>query len=146
MLALCAQRYGFRDSKYLPHIVEFHYRLITFDKCVLLSILILSSSTSHDPHVPTAVWICHVIVYHLTVACTDSIGCSNVNYQVSIHVYAPVFFYQPAACEAHGRLVLRLLCCFRVCIYICVSALITCAIITSLTLLPCDLTLVDFSN
>ena len=31
-------------------------------------------------------------------------------------------------------------------IYVCASALITCAIITSRTLLPCDLTLVDFSN
>jgi len=37
--------------------------------------------------------------------------------------------------------VLRLLCGFRVCIYICASALITCAIITSRTLLPCDLTM-----
>ena len=41
---------------------------------------------------------------------------------------------------ARGRLVLRLLCVFRVCLYICASALITCAIITSRTLLPCDLT------
>jgi len=31
-------------------------------------------------------------------------------------------------------------------IYICASALITCTIITSRTLLPCDLTLVDFGN
>jgi len=38
-----------------------------------------------------------------------------------------------------GRLVLRLLRVFRVCIYICASALITCAIIMSRTLLPCDL-------
>ena len=29
---------------------------------------------------------------------------------------------------------------------VCASALITCAIITSRTLLPCDLTLVDFGN
>ena len=52
--------------------------------------------------------------------------------------------YQPAARFARGRLVLRLLCGFCVCIYIyvCASALITCAIITSHTLLPCDLTLV----
>jgi len=28
-------------------------------------------------------------------------------------------FYQPAACFACGQLVLRLLCVFRVCIYIC---------------------------
>ena len=43
----------------------------------------------------------------------------------------------------HGQLVLRLLCIFRVCwyiyIFICVSTLIMCAIITSRTLLPCDL-------
>ena len=31
-------------------------------------------------------------------------------------------------------------------LYICASALITCTIITSHTLLPCDLTLVDFGN
>ena len=31
-------------------------------------------------------------------------------------------------------------------LYICASAIITCAIITSHTLLPCDLTLVDFGN
>ena len=31
------------------------------------------------------------------------------------------------------------------CLYLCVSALITCAIITSRTLLPCDLTLVDLA-
>jgi len=39
----------------------------------------------------------------------------------------------------HGWLVLRLLCIFRVCMYLCASVLITCAIITSRTLLPCDL-------
>ena len=50
------------------------------------------------------------------------------------------YFYQPAAREAHSRLVLRLLCGFRVCIYVCASALITCAIITSRILLPCDRT------
>jgi len=49
-------------------------------------------------------------------------------------------FYQPATHKAHGWLVLRLLCSFRICWYICASALITCAIITSRTLLPCDLT------
>jgi len=58
--------------------------------------------------------------------------------------------YQPAARKARGRLVLRLLCRFCICISvylcICASALITCAIITSHTLLPCDLTLVDFGN
>jgi len=32
-------------------------------------------------------------------------------------------FYQPAVREARGRLVLRLLCGFRVCIYICASTL-----------------------
>ena len=32
---------------------------------------------------------------------------------------ACISFYQPAAHEVHGRLVLRLLCGFRVCIYIC---------------------------
>ena len=57
-----------------------------------------------------------------------------------------ITFYQPATHEARGRLVLRLLCCFRVCIYICESALITCAIITSCTLLPRDLTSVDFGS
>ena len=31
-------------------------------------------------------------------------------------------------------------------LYVCASALITCAIITSRTLLPCNLTLVDFGN
>ena len=53
-----------------------------------------------------------------------------------------------------GQLVLGFLCIFRVCwyiyiyiyIYICASALITCAIIMSRTLLPCDLTSVDFGN
>ena len=59
-------------------------------------------------------------------------------------------YYQLAAHEVRGRLVLRLLCRFRVCISvylcICASALITCAIITSRTLLPCDLTLVDLGN
>ena len=55
-------------------------------------------------------------------------------------------FYQPAARKVRGRLVLRLLYCFRVCIYMCASALITCTIITSRTLLPCDLTLVNFGN
>jgi len=35
---------------------------------------------------------------------------------------------------------LRLLCGFCICSYICASALITCAIITSRTLLPCNLT------
>ena len=49
-------------------------------------------------------------------------------------------FYQPATREACGQLVLRLLCVFHVCICLCVSALITCAIITSRKLLPCDLT------
>ena len=59
------------------------------------------------------------------------------------------YFYQPATREARGQMVLRLLCGFRVCwyvytyIYIYASALITCAIITSRTLLPCDLTSVD---
>jgi len=58
------------------------------------------------------------------------------------------YFYQPAVRFACGWLVLRLLCGFhfRWYIYICASALITCAIITSRTLLPCDLTLVDFRN
>jgi len=49
-------------------------------------------------------------------------------------------FYQPAARGMRGRLVLRLLCVFRVCIYLCASVLIMCTIITSRTLLPCDLT------
>jgi len=45
------------------------------------------------------------------------------------------YFYQPAEREARGRLVLRLLCRFRAAAaYICASALITCAIITSRTL------------
>ena len=56
-------------------------------------------------------------------------------------------FYQPAV---RGWLVLRLLCGFHVCmyiyVYVCASALITCAIIISCTLLPCDLTLVEFCN
>jgi len=46
-------------------------------------------------------------------------------------------FYQRATCFARGRLVLRLLCGFRVCMCI---TLIMCTIITSYTLLPCDLT------
>ena len=46
-------------------------------------------------------------------------------------------FHQPAACKVRSRLVLKLLCVFHVC----ASALITCTIITSCTLLPCDLTL-----
>jgi len=41
----------------------------------------------------------------------------------------------PAGCEVQGQLVLRLLCVFHVCIYICVSVLITCTIITSHTLM-----------
>jgi len=36
-------------------------------------------------------------------------------------------FYQLAACFACGRLVLRLLCCFRAC-WVCASTLITCTI------------------
>jgi len=60
-------------------------------------------------------------------------------------------FFLPAG-RARSRLVLTLLWGFRVCIYIyiyiyiyvCAATLITCAIITSRTLLPCDLTLVDF--
>jgi len=60
-----------------------------------------------------------------------------------------IFTSRPRASRAAG-LVLRLLCRFRVCIsvylYICASALITCAIIRSRTLLPCDLTLVDLGN
>jgi len=71
--------------------------------------------------------------YYTNTACPR---CSNI-------------FYQPAARE--GRLVLRLLCGFRVCIYIyiyiyiCASTLITCAIITSCILLPCDLVLLSTS-
>ena len=45
----------------------------------------------------------------------------------------------------HSRLVLRLLCIFQ-CLFICASALITCTIIMSRTLLPCELTLVDFDK
>jgi len=54
-------------------------------------------------------------------------------------------FYQPAARFMRGRLVLRLLCVSRVCwyIYICASALITCAIITSHTLHCCHATLLS---
>ena len=36
--------------------------------------------------------------------------------------------------------------CFVLSVSVCVSPLITCAIITSRALLPCDLTLVDFGN
>jgi len=36
--------------------------------------------------------------------------------------YVRECFYQPAAREARGELVLRLLCVFRVCWYICASA------------------------
>ena len=46
------------------------------------------------------------------------------SYSVSVHYY-----FSPAS-----QLVLRLLCVFHVCTYICVSALITCAIITSCSL------------
>jgi len=49
-------------------------------------------------------------------------------------------FYQLAAHFTRSWLVLRLLCGFRICWYICASTLITCAIMTSRTLLPCDLT------
>ena len=54
-------------------------------------------------------------------------------------------FYQPAVREARGRLVLRLLRVFRVCwyIYICASALITCAIIMSRSLHCCHVTLLS---
>ena len=45
--------------------------------------------------------------------------------------------------EAAGRLVLRLLCVFHVCWYICVSALITCAIIMSRSLHCCHATLLS---
>jgi len=56
-------------------------------------------------------------------------------------------YYQPAAHEAHGRLVLRLLCIFCVCWYICASALIMCTIITSRSLLVAmQPYLVDFGN
>ena len=62
-------------------------------------------------------------------------------YLIQVNVVLFIVFYQPAVCLASSQLVLRLLCGFRVCryIYICASALITCAIITSRTLLPCDL-------
>jgi len=65
--------------------------------------------------------------------------CNCRNCSTSISPY----FYQLAAREVRGQLVLRLLCVFHVCwyifIFICASALITCAIITSRTLLPCGL-------
>ena len=56
-----------------------------------------------------------------------------------------IFTSRPCAKHAAGC-VLRFLCGFCVCIYICASALFTCAIMTWRTLLPCNLTLVDFGN
>ena len=60
--------------------------------------------------------------------------CANIVYN-----NCQVPFYQLAGREAHGQLVLRLLCVFRIGICICASPRITCTIITSCTLLPCDL-------
>jgi len=50
-----------------------------------------------------------------------------------------IHFFQPATRFTRPA-GLRLLCGFCICSYICASALITCAIITSRTLLPCNLT------
>ena len=72
---------------------------------------------------------------------------NKVVYQIG-HRYRQIF-YQLVACFTHGRLVLRLLCffpCLYLSIYLSTSALIACAIIMSRTLLPCDLTWVDFSS
>ena len=55
-------------------------------------------------------------------------------------------FNQPSACEGCTKLVLRLLYIFLVCLFVCASTLITCAIITSHTLSPCNFTLVNFDG
>ena len=55
------------------------------------------------------------------------------------------YFYQLAACRKHAAAGPKMFS-VSVCIYLCVSALIARAIITSRTLLPCDLTWVDFGN
>ena len=55
-------------------------------------------------------------------------------------------FYQPAAHESHSWLILRLLYIFCVCLSVCVGLCITCATITSHTLLACDFTLVDLGK
>ena len=60
--------------------------------------------------------------------------------------YGPQALYRPAD-NSLGRLrvtISQVLC--VPCLLVCASALITCAIITSRTLLTCDLALVDFSN
>ena len=56
---------------------------------------------------------------------------------------SPCAFYQPAMHKTHSRLVLGLLSAFHVCWFVCASALITCTVITSCTLLPCNFTLVN---
>jgi len=53
-------------------------------------------------------------------------------------------FYQLATHEAHGRLVLRLLCVFCMCLFVSIYNYTCASPLTSRTLLPCDLTLVDF--
>ena len=84
--------------------------------------------------------------------CDTEAGCRPHRKKIvthCVHKYRPhvqdcliqhTLAYQLATCEARGWLVLRLLCVFHICIYLCASALITCAIIMSRTLLLRDLT------
>lgn len=57
---------------------------------------------------------CYSISTELTVACTDSIGCSNVSYWASIHVHAPVFFLETLFRGVGG--IEKLLMC--ICVYV----------------------------
>jgi len=112
---------------------------------VLLQQLCGLTVTTHTLSIGKSIRICILATWLVMIELGMCIACRcySVTYTLLRHIHLwylgiGKFHLLPA-----GRLVLRLLCVFRVCWYICASALITCAIITSRSLHCCHPTLLS---